>query len=69
MWVQMYNLPLGMTNQSYGKKLGKTISDVLDINVDKEHMDWVLYLKIKVWVNISKSLIKGSLINSLGNQL
>lgn len=65
----MFSLPLGMMNQAYREKLQKTINEVLDVNVDKEGMGWGPYLKIKVWVNIFKHLIRGSLINLAGNQL
>lgn len=36
MWVQMHNIPFGLKNKFYEKKLGKVIGGVINTNVDKD---------------------------------
>lgn len=68
LWVQFHNLPLGMMNQVYGEKLGRTVGDVKGIDVDTNGLGWAPYLRIKIWIDITKSLLKGGLISHEGKQ-
>lgn len=52
-----------MMNKVYGEDLGKIIRDVIELNVDKYGIEWGLYMRIRVWVNITKPLALGKLIN------
>lgn len=65
----MHNIPLGMMNKAYGEKLGKAITEVLDIDIGKNGVGGGPFNRIKVWVNITKPLSCGSLINPTGNPL
>lgn len=40
----------------------------MDMDVDKDGVGWRPYLRVKVWVDITKPLVRGSLMNPLGNQ-
>lgn len=62
MWVQMFNLPLGMMNRTYCELLGMTIDEVLDVDVDKDSLGWGPFLRVRVWVDISKPLLRGNLL-------
>lgn len=64
MWVQIHNLPLGMTKSIYGKRFGKSIREVIKLDIDKDGMGWGPYLRVKVKVNVTKPLPKGCLTPS-----
>lgn len=63
----MYNIPLGIMNVYYVEELGEYIGEVIKLYVDKEGIRWGPYLKVKVWVDTSKPLIRGKLINFIDN--
>lgn len=52
-----------------GKILGKAIGEVIECEVDSDGLGWGPFLRIKVWVDITKPLIQGSLISNQGNPL
>lgn len=68
MWVQLHDVPLGMMNRVYDVDLGKTIGEVIDLDVNKDGIGWGSYLRIRVWVNLLIPLICGKLISFWGNQ-
>lgn len=41
-------------NKFYREKLGKAIGEVIDTNVDRDGVGWGPFLRIKVWVDITK---------------
>lgn len=65
----MHNLPFEIMNRIYGKNLEKVTSEVIKVDVDKDGVGWGPFLKVKFLVDITKPLVRGSLINSLGNLL
>lgn len=56
-------------NKFYGKKLEKVIGEVIDFDVDSDDLGWGPFLQLKVWVDITKPPIRGSLINNQGNPI
>lgn len=64
MWEQIHNLPYGMMNKVYGALLGKAIGEVIEIDVDKDGVGWGL-----VWVDITKPLLRDSLIQASNQPL
>lgn len=69
MWVQLHSLPLGMMNNFYWKKLGTWIGKVEDIDVDIDGVGWGPFRRIKTWVDITKCLLRGTLLNNEGDQI
>lgn len=57
-----------MINSFYLEELGKFVGKIIELDVDKDGLGWGPYLCIKVWVDISKPLIRGRLMNFAGNQ-
>lgn len=41
-------------------------SEVIEVDVGQEWLGWGLYLRVKIWVDISIPLLRGSLINLEG---
>lgn len=65
----MHNISFGMMNKVYGKSLEKLIGEIIKIDVDKNGVGWGPFLRVKIWVDITKALLQGSLINPLGKPL
>lgn len=57
---------MGMMNSCYGKELGKYIGEVIELDVDYDGIGWGPYLRVKVWLNISRLILRGKLINFVG---
>lgn len=58
-----------MMNSFYGGKLGTGIGKVENINVNIDGVGWGLFLWIKVWVDITKPLLKRTLLNHERDQI
>ena len=54
--VQIHGLPLDMMNEKIGAVLGKSIGDMEEVESNDEQMSWGCYLKVRVFINISKLL-------------
>lgn len=46
--VQMHDVPLGMMNSFYREELGKSIDEVIELDVDNDSIELGLYLRVKV---------------------
>lgn len=66
MWVQFHGLPFGMIKRSCGYWIAMQIGEELDIDVDTDGLDWGPFLKVKVWVNITKPFLCGSVLTIEG---
>lgn len=58
----MHQLPLGMMNRSYGAFMGEILGDVEEVDVDEDGVGCGLFLKVRVWIDISKPLLRDNLI-------
>lgn len=63
MWVQLHGLPFGMMNRTCRHRIGKRMGEVINIDVDKDGLGWEPFLRVRVWVNITKSLLCCTLLN------
>lgn len=61
----MHMMSLGMMNSFYGEELEKFIGEVIKIDVDNDGIGWGPYLWVKVWMNISRLIIRGKIKNFL----
>ena len=67
-WVQVHGLPLGLMTEKIGTILGETIGDVEEIDVEGGQMAFGRYLRVRVLINISKPLKRGSRITAMGGE-
>lgn len=58
-----------MMNSFYGRKIGARIGWVEDIDVDSDGMGWGPCLRLKVWIDLIKPLMRGTLISNEGNKV
>lgn len=57
-----------MMNKVYRENLDKIIGEIIELYVGKDGIGWRPYLRIRVWINLSRPLICGKLIDYDGNQ-
>lgn len=69
MWVQLYNIHLGTMNKFYGKRIGNLIGNIIDYDVDKDRVGWGAFLRLKIWVDITKPLVRGYLLHNSNKPL
>lgn len=55
-------------NSCYGEEFEKSIGEVIELDVHNDDIGWGPYLRVKVWLNISRLTLKGKLINFAGTQ-
>lgn len=65
----MHNIPFGMMNRICGEILEKVIGEIIEVNVDNDSAGRDPFLKVKIWVDITKPFLRGSFINYSGNPL
>lgn len=61
-WVQLHQLPLEMMNWKYGEFMGEFVGEVEEVDVDKDGVGLGPSLKVRVWIDITKPLMRGYLI-------
>lgn len=66
LWLRFYNLPILCMNRLYGEQIGESLGEVLDVDVETDDMGWGRSLRIRIEINITKSLVKGKCINVRG---
>ena len=65
-WVQIHGLPLGLMTTKIATVLGESIGDVEEVDADGEKMAWGKFLRVRVAINISKPLKRGTRITIEG---
>ena len=60
--VQIHGLSLGLMIEKIGTVLGELIGDVEEIDAKSGQMAWGRYLRVRISINISKPLKRGSKI-------
>lgn len=53
-------------NSSYSHRITQQIGEVINIDVDKNSLGWGLFLRVRVWVNITKPILLGTLLKQEG---
>ncbi|KAI4987327.1 hypothetical protein ZWY2020_020127 [Hordeum vulgare] len=61
-WVQIYRLPLGMMDRASGEDVGGAIGEVQEVETDEDGKAVGKYLRVKVKLNITKPLMRGSMV-------
>lgn len=47
-----------MMNKIYGKFLEKSLGEIIEVDVDKDGARWSPFLWVKIWVDITKPLVR-----------
>lgn len=54
----MHNIPFGMMNKVYKIFLEKSPGEIIEVDVDKDGARWSPFLRVKIWVDITKPLVR-----------
>ncbi|KAG5544352.1 hypothetical protein RHGRI_016938 [Rhododendron griersonianum] len=58
-WIQVHGLPLGFLNSKAGMVIAKSIGDVIAVEEPGEKGRLANFMRVRIWVDISKPLKKG----------
>ncbi|XVF84584.1 hypothetical protein PTKIN_Ptkin17bG0048800 [Pterospermum kingtungense] len=61
-WVQVHGLPLDLMNEKFGIVIGETIGEIMEVETDGKQQVWGRWLRIRVNIDVSKPLKRGSKI-------
>lgn len=67
-WLQLHNLPMTCIDEFYGERIRESIGKVLNVDIGADDIGWGCSLRVRVEVNLSKSLSRGRVINIDCNQ-
>lgn len=59
----------GMHHHTYGMEIGKWIGEVIEVDVDQDGLGWGLFLQARILVDISKPLVRDTLIKIEGKPI
>jgi hypothetical protein len=62
-WVRMFNLPLACMSKDMGMRIGSTMGDVEEVEVDEDGMGWGEYLRVRIVLDLTKPLSKGRFLH------
>jgi hypothetical protein len=58
-WVRMYDLPLACMSKAMGLRIGATVGEVLEVDVDEEGVGWGEFLRVRIVLDLTKPLSRG----------
>lgn len=58
-WVQIFDLPLGMINSEIGQKIGNKVGKTLVVDAEEDGMAVGSFLRVKMHIDIRKPLMRG----------
>lgn len=68
-WVQVHDLPLGCMSSEWGKQIGDSVGQCLEVDVEDHGIKWGKCLRIKVEMPLCKVIARGRFINIQGKKL
>lgn len=67
-WVRLYDLPIGMSNNTSAKTLGVKIGEVLEVD-ESSSSAYGKFLRVRVRVDITKQLRRGIMVSVNGKKM
>lgn len=67
-WIQIFNLPLKSRTKEMGWAIGSTLGTVMEVDVPKSGVHWGKCLRVRVWIDATKRLIRGKRITIEGGE-
>lgn len=67
-WIQIFNLPLMNRTKETGWVIGSSLGDVMEVDVPDSGVNWGKCLRVRVWIDATKKLIRGKRITIEGSE-
>ena len=58
-WVRMYNMPLACMSREMGQRIGASMGDVEEVDVDEVGVGWGEFLRVRIVLDLTKPLSRG----------
>lgn len=68
MWVQTFNLPMGLMSEAIGKYLGNYIGEFLEYDENNITGPWRSYMSIRTCIDVTKHLRKERKVIMVGGE-
>lgn len=59
----MHNLPLEGMSREVGRRIGASVGDVVQIDVNSSGKGWEKSLRVKIMINLTHPLARGRVLN------
>lgn len=63
-WIRVFNLPLGLMNESTGHSIGEKVGKSLDVETDEDGSAVGSFLRIKALIDVRKPLFRGVMVEN-----
>ncbi|XP_035543571.1 uncharacterized protein At4g02000-like [Juglans regia] len=63
LWIQMLNLPLSYMNKEMGELIGRSLGEVLEVDVQEDGLAWGRCLRVRVECDLRRHLAQGRTID------
>lgn len=67
-WIQVYDMPFGCMTQEVGSQIGSNAVRVLQVHTNLRGIKWGKFLRIRVEMDIKKTLLRGMFITVEGKR-
>lgn len=62
-WVRMYNLPLACMSKEMGTRIGSTVGEVEEVEIDENGAGWGEFLRVRIVLDLTKPLSRGRMLH------
>jgi hypothetical protein len=62
-WVRMYDLPLACMSREMGMRIGSSVGEVEEVEVDEDGVGWGEYLRVRIVLDLSKPISRGRILH------
>ena len=67
-WIQIFNLPLLSRTKETGWVSGSSLGTVMEVDVPDSRVHWGKCLRVRIWIDATKKLIRGKRITIEGSE-
>ncbi|KAF5445787.1 hypothetical protein F2P56_034811 [Juglans regia] len=68
-WIQLHNLPLACMSKSVGELIGRSVGEVVDVDVMEDGLGWGRFMRVRVVCDLRKAVARGRTVNLLGRNM
>lgn len=69
LWVQLYNLPFGCTDEEVGTHIGNASGSVIQVDTDSNDNCWGKFMRVLIEVDLMKLIARGKMMDLFGQRM